>query len=161
MLLENCSNTGDLRPGPDALAFQAANADFFSGLFENRVTKIAAVTFSMIGSYSCIVLLYSIIWYEKFGSDCKRTLINRLFVYFWFYPLTWEATLQQLDMVRYIFGPLPRIFCRFTYFCKVTKMFLLYICIPQNDFFPINEAASTMVWLILNKLFVLVLWNNN
>ena len=128
MILNNCSASGDLNPGPDsidapdALTFPGTKGDFFSGLFENRMSKIAAVIFSFIGSYACIAMLYSIVWYEKFGSDCKRTLINRLFVYFWFCPLTWEATVQQVEIIRYIFGPLPTAICKVNYFWKVSKL---------------------------------------
>ena len=144
MLLENCSNTGDLRPGPDALAFQAANADFFSGLFENRASKIAVVTFSIVGSYVSIAMLYSIVWYQKFGSDGKRTLINRLFVYFWFCPLAWEATVQQVDIIRYIFGPLPKAICKVNYFGKVSEMhFSFIIVILQNDLFLVTKLHGS------------------
>ena len=75
--------------------------DFFSGLFENRISKFLSLAFSWFGSITCIGMLYSIIWYERFGSDYKRTLINRLFVFFWYGPMLWEATVQQVDILRY------------------------------------------------------------
>ena len=74
--------------------------DYFSGLFENRVSKVFSLAFSWFGSIVCIGMLYSIIWYERFGSDYKRTLINRLFVFFWYCPLLWEASVQQVDILR-------------------------------------------------------------
>jgi hypothetical protein len=74
--------------------------DFFSGLVENRVSKIVSVIFSAVGSYLVILFIYSIIWYQKFGSDDKQTLLNRLYIHFWWFPLLWLATVQQVDIIR-------------------------------------------------------------
>jgi len=96
-------NESDYFETPQNLYLLNRSNDFFVGLVENRISKISSVIFSALGSYLCIGMLYSIIWYEKFGSDSKRTLINRLFVYFWLCPMIWEATVQQVDIIRYIF----------------------------------------------------------
>jgi hypothetical protein len=74
--------------------------DFFSGLMENRVSKIVSLIFSAVGAYLVILFIYSIIWYQKFGSDDKQTLLNRLYINFWGFPLLWLATVQQVDITR-------------------------------------------------------------
>jgi hypothetical protein len=112
-------NESDYFETPQNLYLLNRSNDFFVGLVENRISKISSVIFSALGSYLCIGMLYSIIWYEKFGSDSKRTLINRLFVYFWLCPMIWEATVQQVDIIRYIFGPMPKFVCRINYFLKL------------------------------------------
>ena len=144
MQLGNSSESGYSNPGPGALTLSGESGDFFSGLFENRASKIAVVTFSIVGSYVSIAMLYSIVWYQKFGSDGKRTLINRLFVYFWFCPLAWEATVQQVDIIRYIFGPLPKAICKVSYFGKVSEMHLSFIIIkPQNNLFLLTRLHGS------------------
>jgi hypothetical protein len=47
---------------------------------ENGFSKIFSLILSIILSCSVLPLLYGIIWYARFGTDLKRTLINQLFV---------------------------------------------------------------------------------
>jgi hypothetical protein len=51
--------------------------DFFSGLFENRPSKLAFVFSSIVGGLVLLPMVYSIIWYERYGSDTKRTMLNK------------------------------------------------------------------------------------
>jgi len=48
--------------------------DFFDELFENRMSKTFAIITSGFGTITGLILIYSIIWFERFGSDDKRTL---------------------------------------------------------------------------------------
>jgi hypothetical protein len=102
---------------------QSDQGDFFSGLVENRMSKIISLLFAEFGAVTCCCISYSIIWYEMFGSDHKRTLINRLTVYIWCCPLFWKIFVQQVDVLRYIFGPAPKFICHFNYFLKLYLSF--------------------------------------
>jgi len=57
-------------------SLESNSSDYFSGLFENRPSKIAFMTVSLLTMLVCVVLCYSIIWYERFGLDAKRTINN-------------------------------------------------------------------------------------
>ena len=92
--------------------------DFFSGLIENRPSKICSVIFSILGSLLTSLIIYAIIWYEKNGSDLNRTMNNRLFVSCWFLLMFWYIVPQQIDTIRYITGPLPKPVCHFSVFMK-------------------------------------------
>ncbi len=48
--------------------------DFFGELFENRLSKTFAIITSGFATITGLILIYSIIWFERFGSDDKRTL---------------------------------------------------------------------------------------
>jgi hypothetical protein len=48
--------------------------DFFAELFENRWSKILAIVTSGFTTLTGLILIYSIIWFERYGSDDKRTL---------------------------------------------------------------------------------------
>jgi hypothetical protein len=85
--------------------------DYFSELFANRPTKILAVVFSGIGGSLLICLIYGIIWFEHFGSDKKRTVINKLLASFCWACFEWFFAIQIPDMIRYIQGPLPSTVC--------------------------------------------------
>ena len=51
----------------------------FIQLFENSPSKIVSVIVTVILVVFLTFGNFGIIWYEKFGSDKKRTLINKLF----------------------------------------------------------------------------------
>jgi uncharacterized membrane protein YdcZ (DUF606 family) len=48
--------------------------DFFQDLFEPRLSKTLSVAFSVVATLNGLVFMYSIIWFEHYGSDEKRTL---------------------------------------------------------------------------------------
>jgi hypothetical protein len=48
--------------------------DYFEHLYEPRSSKTWAVVVSGCWSIVCVALLYSTIWFEKYGSDHKRTI---------------------------------------------------------------------------------------
>jgi hypothetical protein len=48
--------------------------DFFHDLFEPRFSKTLSVAISIVATVAGLVLTYSIIWFEHYGSDDKRTL---------------------------------------------------------------------------------------
>ena len=52
--------------------------DDFSGLLESRASKSISMMFSFLTIPIIIALFYGIVWYERFGSDNKRTLMNKL-----------------------------------------------------------------------------------
>jgi len=85
--------------------------DFFQELYENRPSKIFSVIFSALAAFLLLILVYGIAWHEHFGSDKKRTMINKLassLCWTWF---EWVILVQLPDMVRYIFGPFPQQLC--------------------------------------------------
>ena len=59
-----------------------------------------------------VPLLYGIIWYEKYGNDAKRTLINRLVAFNCWIGIAY-LVLKLADVYRYTVGPLPAWFCGF------------------------------------------------
>ena len=52
--------------------------NFYSTLMENNVWKVVAVGYAIVSIIVQVVLLYGIIWFERFGSDKRRTLLNML-----------------------------------------------------------------------------------
>ena len=87
--------------------------DFFAGIFQNRPEKILAVIFSAVGGSILMPMVYGIIWYERHGSDQKRTLLNKLVSSLCWSCMEWFFIIQVLDMVRYVYGPLPAGLCLF------------------------------------------------
>ena len=87
--------------------------DFFIELYKFR----PSITIAVILTYSsiCILIpiLYSIIWYEKFGSDKKRTVLNKLVSSVCWCTIVYYTLIQVPELFRIWFGPFPALFCNF------------------------------------------------
>ena len=57
--------------------YSTSGDDFFGEMYETRPSKIWILVFSLILTPVNVLLLYSVIWYERFGLDLKRTLVNQ------------------------------------------------------------------------------------
>jgi len=85
--------------------------DFYPALIENNVYKVSSWVFSVINILVAPPLLVFIIWFERYGSDQRRTLINMfatmicctIFIYF--------PVLHTTELVRFSYGPLPDGLC--------------------------------------------------
>ena len=148
--------------------------DFFSGLFENRKSKIVSLLFSSLGSCVVVLLIYCVIWYNKFGSDSKRTLLNRLYWSTWCWALLWICTVQQVDILRFIIGPMPQVVCQAKYFVKrcitlggVLTMgfimvsrytFIFWLKNPaafEDEFWSLFINCWTIVFTLISEIFLL------
>lgn len=90
-----------------------SNFEFFFGLMENNSTKFCSIGYAIIASMIVLPFVFTIIWFEKYGSDKKRTLINMLVSSsYWSVIQAWFLVYLP-DMVRFSFGPLPQQLCFF------------------------------------------------
>jgi len=85
--------------------------DFFKGVYEHRPVKTLILFLCLGLTIINILLLYSIIWYEHFGSDLKRTLINKFAVSICWCGIMSEIVLQGVTMIRHTTGPFPSSIC--------------------------------------------------
>ena len=91
--------------------FDSTESDFFAGIFHNRPAKVASVILCITRSIILIPMVYGIIWYEKYGSNQKCTLINKLVSSLCWSCFEWFIAIQTVDMFRYVFGPLSSTAC--------------------------------------------------
>ena len=76
------------------------DCNFFRSLLENYPYRYSTVGLCLAMISVIVPMFYSIIWYERFGSDKKRTIINQLVS-----EICWNAifgciTVQTLASVR-------------------------------------------------------------
>jgi len=90
-----------------------STADFFSTAFQNSPLKTTAIVTSLISVIFLISSGYGIIWYERYGSDSKRILINRLVTSICWTGIEFYVLVLPMEIARYIFGPLPETLCMF------------------------------------------------
>jgi len=70
--------------------------------------------------------LYSIVWFEKYGSDEKRTLLNRLVSKNCLNGISFLILTQIPEVVRYTYGPLPDLICRVHMICKTSHVWIFW-----------------------------------
>jgi hypothetical protein len=96
----------------------------FDGLLENRFSKIICVAFTFTVVSLLAPLFYAVIWYERFGSDNHRTLVDRLSSL-----VVWMGLFDLLvarvgDILNYTVGPFPSLICYFQVYVKVIRKLL-------------------------------------
>ena len=97
----------------------------FSALTENNPLQILSLTIAITCTLICPPLLYAVIWFEKFGSDKKRTLINKLVAINCWNSIGYLIFVQTPEILRFVYGPLPEVICslqnvlRFSFGCSI------------------------------------------
>ena len=87
------------------------NQNSFDGLLHNRISKILTIIFSFLTVPLVVALFYGIVWYERFGTDNKRTLINKLLASQCWASIQFYVICQTLDGISLIVGGLPGFIC--------------------------------------------------
>ncbi len=78
----------------------ANNSDYNNGFVFDKSFVLAIVSIIV-----ATPLTLGIIFYERFGSDKKRTLVNKLISSFSYTIIAWFLIIQTFTIVRFIHGP--------------------------------------------------------
>jgi hypothetical protein len=92
---------------------KAMTDDYFHVLRENNLYKMICVSLSVLIMVILLPLIYGVIWFERFGSDKKRTLLNMLVSSACWTVILCGIMLQVPDIVHIVIGPLPATVCFF------------------------------------------------
>ena len=52
--------------------------ELFTGLYEIRASTMSVVSASFVLTVINMLMAYGVIWYDRYGIDMKRTLMNKL-----------------------------------------------------------------------------------
>jgi len=88
-----------------------SNTTCFETLDSPNGHKTSLVVISLIAGLILIPVAFSLIWYERFGSDKRRTLINKLVSALCWNGIVFCTTCQLAYSIRFYFGPLPQLAC--------------------------------------------------
>jgi len=100
--------------------FKTSSGDFFEAAFQHGSLNFAAIILTILFAIYLVPSGYGMIWYERYGSDKKRILINRFFSSVCWTGIELFTLVIPLDIARYIFGPLPPPICLFQLIHKVS-----------------------------------------
>jgi len=144
-------------------SFKMSDKDFFSGVFEYRPSTMAGISVATIFGALASIMMIGILWYERFGSDSKRTILNKLVSVMYINCLIWALVVQVLEICRYISGPMFSPLCYFHSFLKnclaihlslatVTNSFLrfLFLFILKNP-----EQFHDDFWILFINLWII------
>jgi hypothetical protein len=105
------------------------STDYFDFLLENKLERLTCVAIATLVTIIMPVFLYSIIWYEKYCNDSKRTLLNRLVALNCRTGIHFLLLSHVPEILRYAFGPFSEKFCFIHLVGKSTLgwIFLLHV----------------------------------
>ena len=87
------------------------NHNSFDELYRNRMSKILSILFSFTTAPFIVALFYGIVWYERYGTDNKRTLINKLVASQCWAFIQYYSVLQIIETITFIVGGSPSFVC--------------------------------------------------
>ena len=85
--------------------------DFFAEIYDSGPGHVTAFAASCVVAPISIVLFYSIIWFEHYGVDLKRTLINKSIASMCWCGVYLESVGFWVSSARFLFGPLSSAVC--------------------------------------------------
>jgi hypothetical protein len=125
-----------------------SNITVFEAVYEWNASKILEILASLIKITFVSPMMFYIIWYERFGANHPRTLINQLVASGFLYGIAYNLFAQTIDIAVTAFGPFSLTFCHFKAFIRGTLILqcifvttavtvVKYMCIfilkaPQN-----------------------------
>ena len=111
----------------------------------DNVFKHLSMAFSFVSSLILVPLFYGNIWLEKYGSDNRRTWINKLTSSLFWTCIAMFLVTQNVYTVRFVLGPLPSTLC--FWFITLRK------CLTVNCLLLVNSITLSR--------YVFIFWLKN
>lgn len=138
--------------------------DYFLFMTNSSLLRNICVVFSCICLIVGPLALYSIIWFEKFGSGQKRTLLNMLFSMTCWICIGFAVFVYLPETIRFIYGPFPEIICSANTvlrhsFVSMLLLFMDAISLTRYVFiFKLKNPAAfnDTFWCFFLCLFIII-----
>ena len=92
-------------------SFSEFEDDFFKELYSESTLKHITIAIFFFGSIFGLFLEFGLIWYEKYGNNRYRTVINQLFSFVSWLVVAYIVFVYIPEGIRYLIGPLSETFC--------------------------------------------------
>jgi hypothetical protein len=110
---------------------------------DNIITKYALSILSLGMVLFAIPLFYSVIWYEKYGTNDLQTIVNQFFSAICWNMIAWNVSVQLITIFRYMTGPINSNICLLTLLTRRTLTTILLL---------LFDAISLMRYLYIFHL---------
>jgi hypothetical protein len=126
--------------------------DIFSGLFENRTSKTLVILLTVFIDLINLTLSYGIVWYEHYGIDRRRTLMNKLVASIHWTAMVAVPLSQISELPRYFLGPQSIGFC---FLQSVFKNSVKWQCLLLLDavIFARYLKLTVLVYITTSRIF--------
>lgn len=94
--------------------------DYYPFMTDNNAVKWVTWVFGFFVALTGPCALYSVIWFERFGSDRKRTLLNMLFSQSCTAGIAYVYLGHVPELIRYVYGPMGSGVCLFQLLARFT-----------------------------------------
>ena len=89
--------------------------------YKVSLLRILIIIISLLITSVSVLMMASIIWYERFESDNKRILTNKLVVLICYNGIFASLTTLPADLILYCLAPLPSASCHFFEFTRISS----------------------------------------
>ena len=100
--------------------------NYFNTLLGNDVSKSIYILLCSVTIVLFTPLYYSVVWYERYGQDNKRTLLNQLSAFFCSIIIAYILLVMTGDVVIVLYGPFPEWYCNLHIFLKFVSIILFF-----------------------------------
>jgi hypothetical protein len=139
----NCFSPTELKV--EFSIMNTTNNDFFSIINVNDTFKIISITFAILMMAALLPFLAGIVWFERFGSDKKRTLINMLVVSIILTVFQCGCLVQTIDIIRYLSGPWSEVFCLMQAILRSSLLSILYYTMMPSSSLGTCTSSSSRI----------------
>ena len=119
--------------------------DYLIEHLDNELVLLVGIPFALMLGFLNVLGSLGIIWHQKFGSDHKRTFLNKIVVSLSWVSITWFLLVHSSELLLYFYKPLPGWFCNIKYVLR-TSIILL-------------SVIYTSMFLIVKYIFIF--WMKN
>ena len=123
----------------------SSNYKHFCGFYKDTLSKLLFMAFAIFIHILNAALFYGIIWYERFGTDYKRTLTNKITTLICWNGLFDIPIVTLTNIAIYFFGPLNDKHC---------FLFLVFRNIIKSNIFLFLDA-------IIITRYIFIFWLKN
>ena len=117
--------------------------DFYSKVFEFNPLLVCCLLISILALIIGPLLLYCIIWFERYGTDQRRTLLNMFTSMYCWVMIQFFVFVHSTEIARVIFGPLPEFICHLQFISRFAFADMFMLC--KN--FSVLTKYIFIVWL--------------
>ena len=156
-MTSHLKNTSVASESPDVII-----DDFFAFMMIRSNFAIFSITISTLGVIFVPILLFSIIWFGRYGSDKEITFLNMITSASCWIGIEYNCIIQTTEIIRFGIGPLPEWFCFLKTLLRnayVTQVFLYFDTIALTRYLFIfwlkNPAAfHSDFWILFLNIWI-------